>query len=52
MQILSLKDLNSKIIFIFFVVLPAAIIAGSAISNIIILLINILFILKITKEKN
>ena len=52
MQILSFKDLNSKIIFIFFMVLPAAIIAGSAISNTIILLINILFIFEITKEKN
>lgn len=51
MQILSFKDLNSKIIFIFFMVLPAAIIAGSAISNTIILLINILFIFEITKEK-
>ena len=48
----NLKTIQNKIVFLLFVILPIGLIVGSAVSNSIILLINLLFIIEILKKKN
>ena len=47
----NLKTIQKKIVFLLFVILPIGLIVGSAVSNSIILLINLLFIIEILKKK-
>ena len=46
----NLKTIKIKILFLLFVILPIGLIVGSAVSNSIILLINLLFIIEILKK--
>ena len=45
------KNIENKIVFLLFVILPIGLIVGSAVSNSIILLINLLFIIEILKKR-
>ena len=50
--IYNFKTIQNKNIFLLFVILPIGLIVGSAVSNSIILLINLLFIIEIFKKSN